>query len=70
MAVTRTLPKIKTMKIMPDKRLLDIDKLLEEIDFNDEDVPEDELISPPRETLEEYLHRKEQIVIHIEKNGR
>ena len=50
---------------MLDKRLLDIDKLLEEIDLNDEDVPEDELIAPPRETLEEYLHRPENVVIHI-----
>ena len=48
---------------MLDKYLLDIDKILDEIDC--EEYIDDELVVPSRETLEEYLSHEEQIVIHI-----
>lgn len=49
---------------------LDIERLLKEYGLNDDDteVPEDELVVPSRETLEEYLSHEEQIVIHVSKD--
>lgn len=49
---------------------LDIEKLLKEYGLNDDDteVPEDEMVVPSRETLEEYLSHEEQIVIHVSKD--
>ena len=49
--------------------ILNIEKLLEEYGLNDDDTtyPEEEMVVPSRETLEEYLSHEEQIVIHVSK---